>query len=295
MPSGRFRVSLREQLAQRIRTLQEGSEMASDLLTATTGVRPGFTAVTAYAHVPDVDRFVTFARDVFGAEELLRSPGGAGGVHCEIRIGDSMLMVGGNVPADSALDLPPLRHVALHVYVDDADAAYQRALDAGAESLGAPQDTHYGERAGYVRDAAGNEWYIATHIGPSYSAEGLRTMTPSLRGPAAASFIAFLESGLGARVEMRADDPSGAVRHAVLRIEGAAIELGEAHGAWSPLRSGIYLYVPDCDERYRRAVAAGAKAVHAPADMHYGDRVGTVEDSWGNEWYIATHLGRPTP
>lgn len=216
----------------------------------------------------------------------MRGRGGAGGIHCELRIGDSMIMMGGGVPAGRMRARP----AALHVYVDDADAAYQRALEAGAESLGAPADRPYGERAGFVKDPTGNEWYIATHTGPSYSPGGLRTVTPSLRGPDAASFIRFLEAGLGARIDMRQDDPDGFVRHAVLRIEGAAFELGEVHPPQESLRAGLYLHVPDCDALYRRALAAGAKGLQPPADMPYGDRMGVVEDAWGNEWYVASHL-----
>lgn len=293
MPSAAFKTRLRAHLKQRIRESLEGRDMKMDLLTAR-GARPGFTAVTPYAQVHDVERLIAFVKEVFGAEEVERSRGSAGGIHCELRIGDSMVMVGGGVPPDAAGRMRPSRPAALHVYVDDVDSVYQRALDAGAQSLGPPYGTHYGERAGFVKDPTGNEWYIATHTGPSYSAEGLRTVTPSLRGPNASAFIDFLEAALGAHIEMRADDPQGAVRHAVLRIEGAAVELGEAHTPWESLRTGMYLYVADCDALYQRAVAAGATALHPPADMPYGDRMGTVEDPWGNEWYIASHLPEET-
>jgi hypothetical protein len=59
------------------------------------------------------------------------------------------------------------RLAAFHVYVPDVDAAFARAIAAGAESIGDPRDHEYGERAGYVRDAYGNSWYIATHAGPT--------------------------------------------------------------------------------------------------------------------------------
>ncbi|MGQ0734796.1 MAG: VOC family protein [Acidobacteriota bacterium] len=266
--------------------------MTGTTLSATRGARPGFTAITPYAQVHDIERLIAFVKDVFGAEEIERARGSAGGIHCELRIGDSMVMLGGGVPPDDEGRLHPPRVAALHVYVDDADGVYQRALDAGAQSLGAPRDVPYGERAGFVKDPTGNEWYIATHTGPSYSAEGLGTVTPSLRGTGASAFIGFLEAALGARVEMRADDPQGVVRHAVLRIGGAAIELGEAPAPGEGLQTGVYLYVSDCDTLYRRAVGAGARALSPPADMPYGDRMGAIEDPWGNEWYIATHLGK---
>jgi PhnB protein len=54
----------------------------------------------------------------------------------------------------------------------------------------------------------------------------------------------------------------------------------------------LYVYVPDADSTYGRAIAAGAEALEAPADMFYGDRRATVRDPWGNIWQIATYGGR---
>jgi PhnB protein len=52
----------------------------------------------------------------------------------------------------------------LHLYLEDADAAYQRALDAGATSLREPEDQFYGDRTAGVKDDFGNQWWLATHI-----------------------------------------------------------------------------------------------------------------------------------
>jgi PhnB protein len=61
-------------------------------------------------------------------------------------------------------------------------------------------------------------------------------------------------------------------------------------GPYQPMPGAYYLYVPDADALYRRALAAGAKSLSEPADMPYGDRVGGVKDAFGNDWYIATHI-----
>ncbi len=66
--------------------------------------------------------------------------------------------------------------------------------------------------------------------------------------------------------------------------------MGEAHGKYRPLQSMFYLYVPDCDSVYRRALAAGATSIAEPQDHPYGDRSGGVQDPFGNQWYIATHI-----
>ena len=288
-PRAAFKAQLRKELEERV---MEAVMKVADIDQAAAGSRPGFTAVTPYVMVQDVNRAIDFAKQVFSAEETHRSTGSAGGIHCELRIGDSMLMLGGGAPPRDGQPAFPEFRGALHVYVDDADVVYARALAAGAESLGAPRDLHYGERAGFVRDPTGNEWYIATHTGPSYSAEGLLTVTPGLRVEGALELVDFLKAGLGARVEVLHKTPEGQVQHGVIRIAGAAIEISEGHGPWGALRTAFYLYVPDCDALYHQAVAAGSRSLYAPSDQPYGDRMGGVEDAWGNHWFIASHLAR---
>lgn len=288
-PSAAFKARLR-------RSLERSISIATRTATRAYGARAGFTAVTPYLVAPDVERLIAFVKQVFDAEETHRSIGSAGGTHCELRIGDSMLMVGGGIPAVTHGGPLTPRLMGLHVYVDDTDAVFARAIDAGAESLGAPANRPYGERAGFVRDPAGNHWFIATHQGPTYFAESPRTVTAHvymqrLAGRGAPEFIDFLKAGFDARVELRHDAPDGVVVHAVLRIRDAAIEIDEGHDAGLSAPAGFYLYVDDCDAVYEQAIEAGATSLHAPVDQSYGDRMGGVADAWGNEWFIATHLG----
>jgi len=287
-PRAEFKDRLRRSLERSIEmmTVEETSVQPK-------GARPGFTAVTSYLMAPDIEPVIAFAKQAFGAEETFRTVGGAGGIHCELRIGDSMLMLGGGSGVYNPVIAPRL--VGLHVYVEDVDAVYQRALEAGGTSLGPPADRHYGERSGFVKDAAGNHWYIATPHGPTYFAETPRTLTPNIHihhapGKGASEFIEFLQAAFGAQVERRFDAPDGKVGHAVLRLQGAALELGEGAEASFTAPAAFYLYVDDCDALYTQAVGAGATALHAPADQQYGDRMGSVADPWGNEWFIATHL-----
>ena len=74
--------------------------------------------------------------------------------------------------------------------------------------------------------------------------------------------------------------------HAQVRIGNALIEMGEGSDA-TTRQAVFYLYVADCDALYAQAVGAGARALAPPADMSYGDRVGSVEDPMGITWYIA--------
>jgi len=66
--------------------------------------------------------------------------------------------------------------------------------------------------------------------------------------------------------------------------------MGEAHGPYQPMPTMFYLYVPDVDAMYSRALHAGATSAGEPADQPYGDRTASVKDAIGNQWYIATHI-----
>jgi len=251
------------------------------MATATKGVRAGFTTVTPYLMVADVDALVRFAKAAFGAVETGRSHGGHG-IHCELQIGDSMLMCGG--PATKDRERPQ----ALHLQVPDVDATYQRALAAGGESLAAPEEKPYGERMAGVKDPVGNSWYIATHHGPLD--EGIRAVTPYLHQADPLALIEFLKQAFQATEMGVYKTPDGRVMHAAVRIGDAVIEMGQT----DPMLAGFYMYVPDAGALYQQAIAAGAKSVLAPADQPYGDHMGAVEDPWGNSWAIATHLGPRT-
>jgi PhnB protein len=248
----------------------------------------GYHTITPYIVVPDAPALIDFARQIFGAEETFRTVGGAGGIHAEVRIGDSMLMIGGGGPELSWRG--ESRLTALHIYVEDTDAAYERALQAGAASLGAPQDQPYGERGAGVKDQFGNYWYIATSKGKSYVPEGLRRVTPYLHPLRAEALISFLKRGFGAEEIAKYASLDGQVHHAQVRIGDSMLEMGEAGGPYQTMPAMFYLYVPNVDATYSRALAAGASSMSMPADQPYGDRTAAVKDTFGNEWYIATHI-----
>jgi PhnB protein len=119
----------------------------------------GYHTVTPYLVVPGVARLIDFLKEAFDAEEMVRMPGPDGAInHAEVRIGNSAVMMG---PASE--EHPPMPAM-LHLYVEDADAVFQRAVGAGATVLAEPEDQFYGDRMGGVKDEFGNQWWIATHI-----------------------------------------------------------------------------------------------------------------------------------
>jgi PhnB protein len=241
--------------------------------------------VTPYIAVREARELIEFVKKAFDAEGAILGTGSEGGIHGEFRIGDSMLMIGGGEAYDRTPNL-----TGLHYYVPDVDVVYERAIAAGASSLHAPVDQFYGDREAGVKDVAGNYWYIATHQGKSYVPEGLRSVTTFLHPKGAHEFIDFLKNAFDAEQISRYDSPDGRVAHATIRIGDSVIEMGETHGEFQPMSTMFLLYVEDVDFWYRRAVKAGAVLISEPADQPYGDRTAGVSDSFGNTWYMATHI-----
>jgi PhnB protein len=116
----------------------------------------GWHSVTPRLVARDAARLVEFLKHAFGSTGEFRVE-----IPSVIRIGDSLVMVSGVGPREP---MPAF----LYLYVDDIDATYQRALEAGAVSLEEPQDMPYGARRGRVEDPFGNIWQIATHLAKSH-------------------------------------------------------------------------------------------------------------------------------
>jgi PhnB protein len=241
--------------------------------------------ITPYIVVGPVDSVIDFTKEVLGASELVRSTGSAGGTHCEVRIGDSKLMIGGG-PQFSDEAMPTM----LHVYVDDVDAVYRRAVDAGAKGIMPPTEQVYGDRDSMVEDAGGNLWCFATSHGAAYKPVGLRDVTLYLHPYGAPQLAEFMSAAFGVEMLETFNAPDGSLSHAKLRLGNTIIEMGEAHGQWTPQPTMLYVSVADVDTAYERALAAGAKAFKPPADQPYGARVAAVEDRGGNQWWLASAL-----
>jgi uncharacterized glyoxalase superfamily protein PhnB len=206
-------------------------------------------------------------------------------MHIEVRIGESMLMIGGDPKRGS-----PQRTAAMQLFVENPDEVFERAIAAGAKSLGGPFDTAYGERLASVEDAAGNHWYISTRRGSAFGHRDFRTVTLFTHPVGADAFLEFVESAFGAQPVALHRSPEGVIVHAQIKIGDSLIGMSESRGDIRPKPTGIYTRVDDPDAVYRQAIAAGAKSLWAPADQPYGARVAGVQDAWGNQWFIARPL-----
>jgi PhnB protein len=140
---------------------------------------PGYHSVTPYLAVRDAKAALGFYARAFGAELVLELDMPDGKVaHAEIRIGDSILMLSEENPdwgnrSPQALGGSP---VSLMIYVPDADAAFARALAAGAEQVRPVEDQFYGDRSGTLKDPYGYQWTLAMHIEDVSEEEGQRRM-----------------------------------------------------------------------------------------------------------------------
>jgi PhnB protein len=131
--------------------------LALAAVTCASWVRHGKGTVRHYLY-GNVD-LIEFVEQVFGAVELERLAFGPSGLHVEEAIGDSVVVLElGDPPPDSAAP------ASVYVYVSDVDAAYGRAMEAGAEDIAPPEDKPYGERVAGVKDSFGNTWWIATCV-----------------------------------------------------------------------------------------------------------------------------------
>ena len=113
----------------------------------------------------DAAQAIDFYKTVFGATEIMRMPGPSGNVlHAELRIGDSIFFVaepmGKTIPAPEAGTVNPM---SLHLYVEDADSVFNRAVEAGSRVDMPLQDMFWGDRFGRLTDPFGQQWGVATH------------------------------------------------------------------------------------------------------------------------------------
>ena len=117
----------------------------------------GFHTVNPYLVVSGAEKVLAFLVEAFDAKqvgEAFKAPDGKI-AHATVRIGDSMIEMG---------DGPEPMPMNLHMYVDDVDGMYRRAIAAGAESIRDPETTFYGERSAGLKDPGGNRWWLACHV-----------------------------------------------------------------------------------------------------------------------------------
>ena len=131
-------------------------------------VPDGYPPVTPYLIVDGADAAIDFYKSVLGASERMRMAAGAEGKigHAELEIGDSVIMLADEFPEMDARGPRSVggTPISLHVYVEDVDGVFERAVEAGAEVRQPVEDKFYGDRLGSFEDPFGHRWHVATHI-----------------------------------------------------------------------------------------------------------------------------------
>lgn len=151
----------------------------------------GFHTVTPHMVVRNASGAIDFYKKAFGAEEIMRmpAPDGKGIMHAELKIGNSILMIVDEMPQMEQWVSPQKLSgttVALSIYCEDADALYQRAIDAGAKESMKPMDAFWGDRYSKVTDPFGHKWEICTHK---------EDLSPEEIGKRAEAFFAQMATG----------------------------------------------------------------------------------------------------
>ena len=127
----------------------------------------GYPRVTPYLIVGGASAAIDFYCSVLGATERMRMAGPDGKVgHAELEIGDSVVMLADEHPEMDAHGPRSVggTPVSLHVYVEDSDRVFERAIEAGAKELQPVEDKFYGDRSGSFEDPFGHRWHVATHV-----------------------------------------------------------------------------------------------------------------------------------
>lgn len=120
---------------------------------------------------------------------------------------------------------------------------------------------------------------------PSYKPEDRPAVVPRLFTKDVEGLVAFLKAAFGAKGRLQLERPTELV------IGDSVIMVADGGGVRKPTSSAFYIYVPDTDKAWARALKAGARSYAEPEDTPWGDRRAIVNDPWGNHWQIATHQG----
>lgn len=146
-------------------------------------VPEGYHTLTPYFTVRDAARAIEFYKQAFGAQErgVMKGPDGKV-MHAELKIGDSIVMLADEFPEFGAVapESGGSTSMGLHIYVDNVDHAFDRAVKAGAKVEMPVSDQFWGDRYGKLRDPFGHRWSIATHVKDMSADEMKRSMDEAM-------------------------------------------------------------------------------------------------------------------
>jgi PhnB protein len=141
-------------------TTHQGSPTTGKGKSAVQAIPKGYHTITPYLVVDGAKKVVEFLKKAFDAQQITLMPGESPDKigHAEIKIGDSIIMIGDAMADQKATP------TMLYLYVEDADAMFKRAKQAGGTVVKEVENQFYGDRAGCIKDPSGNTWWVATHV-----------------------------------------------------------------------------------------------------------------------------------
>jgi len=143
----------------------------------------GYHTLTPFLTVRNAERAIEFYKQAFGAQERGVAKGPDGKVmHAEVKIGDSVIMLSDEFPEFGSLSPQSIggSPMGLHIYIENVDAAFDRAVKAGAQVEMPVADQFWGDRYGKLKDPFGHKWSIATHVKDMSADEMKRSMDDAM-------------------------------------------------------------------------------------------------------------------
>jgi uncharacterized glyoxalase superfamily protein PhnB len=143
----------------------------------------GYHTLTPFLTVRNAERAIEFYKQAFGAQERGVAKGPDGKVmHAEVKIGDSVIMLSDEYPEFGSLSPQSVggSPMGLHIYIENVDAAFDRAVKAGAQVEMPVMDQFWGDRYGKLKDPFGHKWSIATHVKDMSADEMKRSMDDAM-------------------------------------------------------------------------------------------------------------------
>jgi PhnB protein len=120
--------------------------------------------------------------------------------------------------------------------------------------------------------------------------DGFHTVTPFVIVDDANQLLNFIKKAFQGETTFIMNDPDGKVMHATAKIGDSIVMVADVMERFPAMPCMLYLYVDDVDTVYQKALKAGGQSLREPTNEFYGDRSAGIKDTWGNQWWIATHI-----
>lgn len=178
----------------------------------------------------------------------------------------------------------------IQLQVQDLESLYAELKNQGATFRNKIVEGKGGKQV-ILEDPSGNPVELfepKEKSASSYKPEDYATITPYLAVQNAEKLVDFLKEVFHAEDHRLMRSENGAFMHGEFRIGDSLIMIGDVRDQYDPFPGMLYIYVPDVDLTYKKALEEGASSVEEPGDQDYGDRRAAFSDPSGNKWYIAS-------